>query len=79
MSFVRLPIDLTPFRAEGNDLGDQLLPSSHLLRTPCDKLIYDFPCDFVLHRRWLWATAYVFTLSTSIVRFLLQGLGGNLG
>ena len=22
------------------------MPSSHLPRTPCDKLVYDFPCDF---------------------------------
>ena len=31
---------------------------------------------FFGHRRWLRATAYVFTLSTGIVRFLLRG---NLG
>ena len=24
----------------------QLMPSSHLPRTPCDKFVYDFPCDF---------------------------------
>ena len=23
------------------------MPSSHLPRTPCDKYIYDFPCDFL--------------------------------
>ena len=23
-----------------------LMPSSHLPRTPCDKFVYDFPCDF---------------------------------
>ena len=26
--------------------GSTLMPSSHLPRTPCDKSIYDFPCDF---------------------------------
>ena len=35
--------------------------------------------QFFGHRRWLRATAYVFTLSTGIVQFLLRGLGGNLG
>ena len=25
----------------------QLMPSSHLPRTPCDKFVYDFPCDLV--------------------------------
>ena len=34
---------------------------------------------FLGHRRWLWATAYVFTLSTSIVRFLVRALGGQAG
>ena len=24
-----------------------LMPSSHLPRTPCDKFVYDFPCDFL--------------------------------
>ena len=23
------------------------MPSSHLPRTPCDKFVYDFPCDFL--------------------------------
>ena len=23
-----------------------IMPSSHLPRTPCDKFVYDFPCDF---------------------------------
>ena len=34
---------------------------------------------FFGHRRWLRATAYVFTLSTGIVQFLLRGLGGQPG
>ena len=25
----------------------RLMPSSHLPRTPCDKFVYDFPCDFL--------------------------------
>ena len=32
-----------------------------------------FRAIFFLHRRWLWATAYVFTLATGIVQFLLRG------
>ena len=38
-----------------------------------------FSVRFWGHRRWLRATAYVFTLSTDIMRFLLRGLGGNPG
>ena len=32
---------------------------------------------FFRHRRWLRATAYVFTLCTSIVRFLVRALGDS--
>ena len=66
--------------------------SSHLPRTPCDQFVYLFSFSFFLffffffffgggggHRRWLRATAYVFTLSAGIVRILLRGLGGNPG
>ena len=48
------------------------MPSSHLPRTPCDNFFNDFPCDFG-HRRWLRVAAYVFTLATGIVQFLLRG------
>ena len=56
-----------------NIITRSLMPSSHLPRTPCDKMFYDFLCNFFCHRRWLRATAYVFTLSRGIVRFLLYG------
>ena len=56
-----------------------LMLSSHLPRAPCNKFVYDFLCDFFGHRRWQRATAYVFTLSTSIVRFLVRALGGGGG
>ena len=29
----------------GNEFNGSLMPSSHLPRTPCDKFVYDFPCD----------------------------------
>ena len=32
--------------ADEKSLG-QFMPSSHLPRTPCDKFVYDFPCDFL--------------------------------
>ena len=32
---------------------------------------------FFGHRRWLRATTYVFTLSTSIMQFLVRALGGK--
>ena len=53
--------------------------SSHLPWTPCDKFVYDFLFIFFLHRWWLWATAYVFTLSMSIVRFLYGPSGAGQG
>ena len=56
-----------------------LMPSSHLPWTPCDKFVLWFSVQFFGHRRWLRATAYVFTLSTGIVQFLLRGLGGQPG
>ena len=56
-----------------------IMPSSHLLRTPCDKCVYDFPCDFWVIVGGYGPTAYVFTLSTGIVQFYLRGLGGNPG
>ena len=64
----------------GRQLKSVLMPSSHFPRTPCDKFVYDFRCDFFFgHRRWLRATAYAFTLSTGIVQFHLWGLGGQPG
>ena len=52
--------------------------SSHLPWTPCNKFVYDIPGGF-----WgiIGATAYmyVFTLSTSIVRFLVRALGAGRG
>ena len=30
----------------GNCFKQSLMPSSHLLRAPCDKWVYDFPYDF---------------------------------
>ena len=30
-----------------NQLLYPVMPSSHLPRTPCDKLVYDFPCNFL--------------------------------
>ena len=38
-----------------------------------------FSVRFLRYRRWLRATAYAFTLCTSIVRFLVQALGGRPG
>ena len=40
-----------------------------------DNWVLDFPYDFLRHRSWLWATAYVFTLCTNIVQVLLWALG----
>ena len=51
-----------------------LMPSLHLLRSSYDRLVYDFPCDFWGHRRWLRATMFTFTLFTVIVRFHVLGI-----
>ena len=42
--------------------GEGIMPSSHLPRTPCDKSVYDFPCDVLGIVGGYGATAYVFTL-----------------
>ena len=42
------------------------MSSSHLLRAPCDKWVYDFPYDF---KASYVATAYEFTLCMNIVPF----------
>ena len=34
-----------------------VMPNSHLPRTPCDKFVYDFPCDILGIVAWLRATA----------------------
>ena len=47
------------------------MPGLHLPRAPYDKLLG--------HRRRLRATMFVFTLSTSIVSFLVLALGGRPG
>ena len=56
------------------------MPSSHLPRTPCDKLVYDFLCDFLgIVGGYGLRHMCSHCLSTGIVRFLLRGLGGNPG
>ena len=57
-----------------------LILSSHLPQAPCDKFVYDFPCGFggIVGGSEL-RHMIVFKLSTSIVRFLVQALGGRPG
>ena len=34
-------------KAKRQTILSSLMPSSHLPRTPCDKFVYDFPCEFL--------------------------------
>ena len=58
-----------------------VMPSSHLPRTLCDKFVYAMHSvqNFLGIVGGYKATAYMFTLSTGIVQFLLRGLGGQPG
>ena len=47
--------------------------------TPCDKFVYDLPCDFLGIVGGYGLRHNVFTLSTGIVQFLLRGLGRQPG
>ena len=55
----------------------KLMLSSHLPRALCDKFVYEFLCSFL----GIGGSygVYVFTLSTSIMRFLVRAPGGKPG
>ena len=55
------------------------MPSSHLPRTPCDKSVYDFPCDVLGIVGGYGLRHMCSHYFTGIVQFLLPGLGGNPG
>ena len=55
------------------------MPSSHLPRTPCDKFVYEFLCDFLgIVGGYGLRHMYSHCIQTSCI-FLLRGLRGNPG